>query len=60
MTGDELKAWRKRMKLKVKDAAEYFGMTPDAYGRMEKRADVGKRTALACAAISHGLPEARG
>lgn len=60
MTGSELKAWRLRMKLKVGEAAERLGVSPDTYGRWERKADVGRLVALACAAISYGLPPARG
>lgn len=60
MTGEQLKVWRLRMRLKRYEAAAALGMQPDSYARLEKRADVGKRTALACAAISMGLPPAEG
>lgn len=60
MTGEQLKAWRLRMRLRVNEAAEALGISPDTYGRLERRDAVDKRTALACAAISHGLPPAKG
>lgn len=60
MTGDDMKAWRQRMRLKVGEAAEALGVSADTYARLERRASVDRRTALACAAISHGLPPAKG
>ena len=60
MTGSELKAWRLRMKLKVGEAAQALGISPDTYARLERRKVVDQRTSLACAAISQGLPPAKG
>lgn len=60
MTGAQLKAWRLRMRLKIGEAAEALGVSTDTYSRLERRSEVDKRTALACAAISHGLPPAKG
>lgn len=60
MTGDDLKSWRLRMRLKVREAADALGVSNDTYARLERRDEVDKRTALACAAISHGLPPAKG
>ncbi len=60
MTGNDLKAWRLRMRLRVREACEALGVSTDTYARLERRAQVDRRTALACAAISHGLPPAKG
>lgn len=48
------------MRLKAREAAEALGVSADTYTRLERRDEVDKRTALACAAISHGLPPAKG
>jgi hypothetical protein len=48
------------MRLKVGEAAEALGVSPDTYARLERRKLVDQRTALACAAISQGLPPAKG
>lgn len=60
MTGTQLKAWRARLGLNKAAAARALGMSADAYGRMEKRGETDRRTDLACAAISFGLPPAIG
>jgi len=60
MTGDQLRKWRLRMRLKVGEAALALGVSLDTYARLERRTTVDKRTALACAAISMGLPPAEG
>lgn len=60
MTGAELKSWRLRMRLKVGEAATALGVSPDTYGRLERKPLIDQRTALACAAISQGLPPAKG
>ena len=60
MTGSQLKTWRKRLKLKAYEAAEALGVARDTYTRLEARREVDRRTALACAAIAHGLPPAEG
>ncbi len=59
LSPEALYAWRKRMRLKVKEAAEALGVAVATYNRWE-REGADKRTALACAAISHGIPEIRG
>lgn len=56
MTGNDLKAWRQRLRLKKHEAAKALGVSPDTYTRLEQRDELDLRTALACAAISHGLP----
>lgn len=48
------------MRLRVGEAAERLGISPDTYSRLERRALVDRRTALACAAISAGIPESVG
>jgi predicted transcriptional regulator len=60
MTGEQLKAWRVRMRLRVGEAAEAIGVSRDTYRRMEQRDSLPKHFGLACAAISHGLPPAKG
>jgi len=60
MTGAQLTAWRLRLKLTKSAAADALGMTLDNYSKMEGRAKLSRRTALACAAISFGLPPAIG
>lgn len=59
MTEHQLKAWRKRLGLNKTRAAEALGLSPEAYGRLEKRGS-DRRTDLACAAIAFGLPPAVG
>jgi Helix-turn-helix. len=56
MTGSQLKAWRLRMRLKVRDAAERLGVSVDTYGRLERRTRVPRYIQLACAAVAYGLP----
>lgn len=60
MTGEGLKRWRKRMRLKVSEAAEALGVSVDTYARYERKPEVDRCVALACAAISFGLPPAIG
>lgn len=59
MNEQQLKAWRKRLGLNKSKAAEALGLSAEAYGRLEKRGS-DRRTDLACAAISFGLPPAVG
>lgn len=47
------------MRLNIKEACEALGVPRATYTRWEKTG-ADKRTALACAAISHGIPEIRG
>lgn len=56
MTGAQLKAWRVRMGLKVREAAVNLGVSVDTYGRMEQRPWVPRHVSLACAAMAYGLP----
>ncbi|WP_408611041.1 helix-turn-helix domain-containing protein [Caulobacter hibisci] len=60
MTGEQLKTWRTRMRLRAGEAAEALGVSRDTYRRMEGRLSLPKHIGLACAAISHGLPPAKG
>ena len=60
MTGSQLKSWRLRLGMNLTQAADALGVSLDTYARMEKRPQQTKLTALACAAISHGLPPAVG
>lgn len=60
MTGRQLRAWRQRMKLKINEAADRVGVSPDTWGRWEAKAEVPRLVALACAAISFGLPPVEG
>ncbi len=60
MTGADLKKWRKRMRLGVAEAAQALGVSTDTYARYERKPEVGRCVALACAAISFGLPPAIG
>lgn len=47
------------MRLNIKEACEGLGVPRATYTRWEK-VGADKRTALACAAISHGIPEIKG
>jgi hypothetical protein len=60
MTGAQLAMWRTRLKMTKTAAAAALGMSLDNYSKMEGRALLSRRTALACAAISFGLPPAVG
>lgn len=60
MTGPQLKAWRLRMRLKVRDAAERLGVSVDTYSRMERKTRVPRYIPLACAALAYGLPPMEG
>lgn len=59
ITGPQLKAWRTRMRLNIKEACKALGVPRATYTRWEK-VGADKRTALACAAISMGIPEVKG
>lgn len=56
VTGDQLKAWRLRMRLRVGEAAKKLGVSTDTYARMERRKEVPVAIALACSALAFGLP----
>lgn len=56
VTGEQLKAWRLRMRLRVGEAADRLGVSPDTYSRMERRKAVPTAIALACSALAFGLP----
>lgn len=57
VTGDELIAWRKRLKFNRKQAAEQLGCTRHSIQDWETGArPIRRYIALACAALSHGIP----
>lgn len=61
MTGKHLRAWRKRMKLTVKEAAEQLGVSPATFSRWAATDQVLPRyVGLACAAVSLNLPPSEG
>ena len=67
MTHDELIAWRERMRLNKKQAAEALGLSENGYGAYERGyaikwidrqqldRPIPKHVALACAALEAGL-----
>jgi transcriptional regulator with XRE-family HTH domain len=55
MTGQELRDWRKRLNLTARQAAEKLGVSEDTYARLERRAEVDLRTALAASAVALGI-----
>jgi len=55
MTGQELRDWRKRMRLTARQASEKLGVSEDTYARLERRAEVDLRTALAASAVALGI-----
>lgn len=59
-SGSDLQSWRTAMDMNMGEAAEVLGISPDSYSRMEKRPVLTRRIALACYAISLGLPPAIG
>jgi len=64
MTPAQFAAWRERLHLSKRAAAEALGVHPETIANYEsgQRRDTGKRVeipraiALACSAIAHGLP----
>jgi transcriptional regulator with XRE-family HTH domain len=56
MTGKQLREWRLRLRLKITTAAGKLGVSTDTYSRMERKEVVPRSIALACAALSYGLP----
>jgi len=57
MTGDELAAWRQRLRLNVGQAAAALGCGRNSITRWESgAAEIPRYIALACAAIAQGLP----
>lgn len=67
MSPDDFKAWRKHMKLTQRAAAEALGVSLPTLQAWERGAafatgkpvEIGRRTALACAALAAGLAEWR-
>lgn len=65
MTPDDLKAWRTHMGLSQRAAAAALGVNLTTYQRKERGAyfdtgapvEIDRTTALACAALAHGLDE---
>lgn len=56
MTPEDLKAWRLSLGLTQQQAADTLGMTRQGYQLLEYgRYPIDRRTALACAALEHGL-----
>lgn len=60
MTGKQLKAWRKRMRLKVYEAAAALDVSRATYTRWEAAPTLPRHVGLACQAISLNLPPAEG
>lgn len=59
MTGKQLRTWRKRMRLKVYEAADRLGVSRATYTRWEADpTPLPKYVGLACSAISMNLPPA--
>jgi len=57
MTATSLRAWRKRLGLSQRDAAEALGVSLRQYSDYERGiAEVPQTVALACAALAYGLP----
>ncbi len=55
MNSKQLQKWRSVMGYTTKQASEALGVTPNAYRALEAgKADISKRTALACAALYLG------
>jgi transcriptional regulator with XRE-family HTH domain len=63
MTAPEIRAWRARLGLSQRKAAEAIGISERMYiyyeaGQREdgRRVEIPKTVALACAAVAYGLP----
>lgn len=54
MTGAELRDWRIRLAMSVRQAADRLGVSDDTYARLERRAEVDVRTQLAALAVEMG------
>lgn len=57
MTGEELKAWRKKMALTQVKAAGVFSMSRRSYQRWEKLPAISTELEFACIAIWHNHKE---
>lgn len=61
MKGHQLRAWRKRMRLTIKEASELLGISTATYSRWEaSREPLARYVGWACSAISLNIPEATG
>lgn len=59
MTPETFRAWRKRLGLRQRQAAEALGVTREQVSRYERGVHPISRTvALACAAVAMGIPPA--
>jgi transcriptional regulator with XRE-family HTH domain len=57
MTADDMRDWRKRLGLDLKDAAEALGCSRNSIPRWEAgKTEIPRYVALACAAIALGVP----
>jgi transcriptional regulator with XRE-family HTH domain len=54
MTGAELKAWRERHKMSLREASEALGCSKTSLMKWEATGGVPRYVALACTAISMG------
>lgn len=60
MTATSLRAWRKRLGLSQRAAAETLGISLRQYSDYERAvAEIPQTVALACAAVAYGLPPMR-
>lgn len=58
MTPDQLRAWRKRLGLKQREAAEALGVHRNTYMHWEQGSPrIPKTAELACAALALGITE---
>lgn len=60
MTGKQFRAWRKRMRLKLQEAADQLGVSRATISRWENEPELPRYVERACAAISLNLPEVKG
>jgi DNA-binding transcriptional regulator YiaG len=60
MTGKQFRAWRKRMRLTIKETAQQLGVSVATVSRWDNEAHLPRMVGLACAAISLNIPEAEG
>lgn len=61
MTGQQLRAWRKRMRLTIKEASVEFGVSTATLSRWEaSKVDLPRYVGRCAAAISLNIPEATG
>lgn len=60
MTGKQFRAWRKRMRLTIKEVSQKLGVSPATVSRWDGEAELPDMVAFACAAISMNLPKSEG